>query len=104
MKRVYLSGAAKKKAKHHKKLEEEKGKRSLQDLDWFKSTRNSIQNNINEGKCDIDDPEALENEKPLNIHVEESKKSQIDDIVDLYPKEITENVINTQNNEIVEYV
>lgn len=46
--------------------------------------------------------EVLENEEALNIHEGESKKSQIDDTIILYPKEITVNVINTQNNEIVE--
>lgn len=46
-------------------------------------------------QCAIDDFQVLENEKALNIHVEESKKGQIDDTIVLYPKEITENVINT---------
>lgn len=104
MKRVYLSGSAKRKAKNDKKLKEEKGKRSLHDLGWCVSSRNLIQNNINKQQYDIDDPDVLENEKTLNIHVKESIKCQIDDTIVLYPKEITENVINTQNNEIVEYV
>lgn len=104
MKRVYLSGAEKKKAKNEKKLKEEKGKRNLHYFGWCTSSRNLAQNYINEQKCDIDDPEVLENEKALNIHVGESKKSKIDDTVVPYPKEINENVVNTQNNEVVECV
>lgn len=55
MKSVYLSGAAKRKAKSDKKLKEEEAKRTLHDLDWCTSSRNFIQNNINEQQCDIDD-------------------------------------------------
>ncbi|KAL4123288.1 hypothetical protein QTP88_015486 [Uroleucon formosanum] len=104
MKRVYLSGAAKRKAKNNKKLKEEKGKRNLYDLGWCSSSRNLIQNDINEQQCDIDDLEVLENKKEPSIHVGDPKKTQIDDTVVLYPKENTENVINTQNNELVENV
>ncbi|XP_022183240.1 zinc finger MYM-type protein 5-like [Myzus persicae] len=104
MKHVYLSGAEKKKAKNEKKLKEEKGKRNLHNFGWCTSSRNLAQNYINEQKCDIDDPEVLENEKALNIHIGESKKSKIDDTVVPYPKEINENVVNTQNNEVVECV
>ncbi|XP_050062926.1 uncharacterized protein LOC126552275 [Aphis gossypii] len=114
MKRVYLSGAAKRKASNEKKLKEEKGKRSLKDLDWFTSSKTLVRNNINE-QCDIDDPKVLENEKA--IHVEESKKSLIDDIVEdvqinvdktvekvdkhvieniTHPKAIVETISNTQ--------
>ncbi|CAI6357668.1 unnamed protein product [Macrosiphum euphorbiae] len=92
------------KAKNNKKLKEEKGKRNLHDLGWCSSSRNLIQNDINEQRCDIDDPEVLENEKSLNIHVGDPKNGQIDDTVVLYPKENTENVINKQNNEVVECV
>ncbi|XP_060845261.1 zinc finger MYM-type protein 1-like [Rhopalosiphum padi] len=104
MKRVYLSGAAKKKAKNEKKLKEDKGKRNLHDFGWCTSSRNLAQNDINEQQCDIDDPKVLENEKTVNIHVGESKKSKIDDTVVPYPKEINENVINTQNNEVVKCI
>ncbi|KAL4125832.1 hypothetical protein QTP88_010072 [Uroleucon formosanum] len=104
MKRVYLSGAAKRKAKNNKKLKEEKGKHNLYDLGWCSSSRNLIQNDINEQQCDIDDLEVLENKKEPSIHVGDPKKTQIDDTVVLYPKENTENVINTQNNELVENV
>ncbi|XP_060845943.1 zinc finger MYM-type protein 1-like [Rhopalosiphum padi] len=104
MKRVYLSGAAKKKAKNEKKLKEDKGKRNLHDFGWCTSSRNLAQNDINEQQCDIDDPKVLENEKTVNIHVGESIKSKIDDTVVPYPKEINENVINTQNNEVVKCI
>lgn len=94
---MYLSGAA-------KKAKNEKGKRNLHDFGWCTSSRNLVQNDINEQQCDIDDPKVLENEKALNIHVGESKKSKIDDTVVPYPKEINENVINTQNNEVVKCI
>lgn len=68
------------------------------------SSRNLIINDINEQHCDIDDPKVLENEKALNIHVEDPKKTQNYDTVVLYSKEITESIINTQNNEVVECV
>jgi hypothetical protein len=51
MKRVYLSGAAKKKAKNEKKLKEDKGKRNLHDFGWCTSSRNLAQNDINEQQC-----------------------------------------------------
>ncbi|KAF0713938.1 zinc finger MYM-type protein 5-like [Aphis craccivora] len=64
-------GCSKRKAK----LKDKKGKQNLHDLGWMSSSRNLIINDINEQHCDIDDPKVLENEKALNIHVEDPKKS-----------------------------
>lgn len=57
--------------------------------------------NINKVECGFDDPKTVENEKALNINVKKTNKSNIDNIVDLYLKEIVE---NAQYSDTVNYV
>lgn len=69
MKRVYLSGVAKERRKKEKKIQEEKGKRRLEDFGWCPSDRNQFDSDHNEDN-DIDDP--VEKIEIVNTKVEKN--------------------------------